>query len=197
MSFTDLSLDEAALVIAERAQPGLDPRPSLDELDRIAGRCAHGSLDSLHRRLYVDEGFAGNAVDYYDPANSFLNVVLDRRTGIPISLAVVAIEAGRRAGVGLVGVGLPGHFLVRLADDEDTFLDPFDGRVLDRAGCREIYDRLGSPAPFDDRMLAPVSRHHMLRRMLANLERIYASRADATNLAWVRNLGLQLQAPLN
>jgi regulator of sirC expression with transglutaminase-like and TPR domain len=184
-------LDRAALLIAAHPHPGLDLDHWLGELDRLAGACPAATVEGLRRALYVDGGFAGNVVDYADPANSFLDDVLTRRTGIPISLAVVAMEVGRRAGVPLVGVGMPGHFLLRHRDDESLFVDPFDGVVLDPAGCRALFRRvLGPDATWSPSHLDPVGPTAILARMLANLKAGYAARGDAHQLAWVIRLRL-------
>ena len=107
------ALDEASFLIATHARPDLDLPAQLARLDELAAQAGEPTLDGLRRLLFRDLGFSGNEVDYYDPRNSFLDEVLDRRTGIPITLAVVMLEVGRRLGVPLAGVSMPGHFLVR------------------------------------------------------------------------------------
>jgi regulator of sirC expression with transglutaminase-like and TPR domain len=191
-------LDEAALLIAACAHEGLSVEHELARLDAVAagvpGRAAAaGDVEAVRRYLYVERGFAGNAVDYYDPRNSFLDDVLTRRTGIPITLAVVLIEVARRCDVALVGVGMPAHFLVRAVDDPAYFVDPFDGVALDVDGCRRLFVRVaGTSAAFDPAFLEPVSTRTILSRMLANLRSIYASTRDVVNLAWVLRLRLAL-----
>ena len=180
-------LGEGALVIAACAQPTLSIASELARLDALAAEVRDGTLTGLLQLLFHDLGFAGNTDDYYDPGNSFLNVVVDRRTGIPISLAVLLIEVGRRAGVPLVGVGMPGHFLVRDMADRDVFIDAFDGgRTMAPAGCRHLFHQIhGTLAPFHDDFLAPVGRDLILRRMLANLRNVYVGRGDTASLLWV------------
>jgi regulator of sirC expression with transglutaminase-like and TPR domain len=186
-------LDETALLIAACAHPGLDVDHWRGELDRLADGLPTGDIDAIRRRLYVEHGFAGNAVDYYDARNSFLDDVIARRTGIPITLAVVLIEVARRAGVELLGVGMPAHFLVRAGDDPALFLDPFDGIVLDPEGCRRLFARVaGVSAVFESSFLDPVPTRTILTRMLANLKSVYASSRDVVNLAWVLRLRLTL-----
>src|SRR5256885_16075663 len=107
-----LPLDEAGLLIAAHAKPELDVGEQLARFDALADRVGEPTLDGLRRLLFRDLGFAGNEDDYFDPRNSYLDDVLERRTGIPISLAVVMMEVGRRVGVPLSGVSMPGHFLV-------------------------------------------------------------------------------------
>lgn len=191
---TDVPLDETALLIAACAHPGLSVRDGCRALDGLAaGVSPTGDLEAVRRHLYVDLGFAGNAVEYYDPRNSFLDDVIARRTGIPITLAVVAIEVARRCGVALAGVGMPAHFLVRVADDPSRFIDPFDGVALDEDGCRRLFLRVaGTSAAFDPAFLAPVSTRTILARMLANLRSIYGSNRDVVNLTWVLRLRLAL-----
>src|SRR5204862_32917 len=109
----ELPVDEAALLIAAHAYPELDVAEQLARLDALALWCFAPTLDALVEHLFVDEDFHGNADDYYDPRNSFLNDVLDRRVGIPITLSVLTMEVGRRIGVPVAGVSMPGHFLLR------------------------------------------------------------------------------------
>src|SRR5437764_7768135 len=127
-----IPLDEAALLIAYQARPGLDIGAGLARLDDLAASCNPPTFDGLVRHLFDDLGFRGNVEHYQDPDNSYLDQVLQRRLGIPISLSVLTMEVGRRLGIGLDGVGMPGHFLVRPAAAPATFADPFDGgRRLD------------------------------------------------------------------
>jgi regulator of sirC expression with transglutaminase-like and TPR domain len=188
----ELDLAAAALAISAEENPELDPAPCLAELDALAAEVAPrlaglGSaasdevarLDTLRRFLFVEKGFHGNRDDYYDPANSLLDRVLARRTGIPITLAIVVLEVGRRVGVPLVGVAFPGHFLVRHAHHPRVLLDPFAGRFITHRGCREILACVGGGAiPFHPRLLAPVSGRCILLRLLNNLRAVYGSRGE-------------------
>lgn len=187
-------LDEAALLIAAQADPGLDVAAEMNRLDRIADGCHAPTLDALTRHLFVDLGFRGNERAYYDPRNSFLNEVVARRTGIPISLSVLTMVVGRRIGVPLAGVGLPGHFLVRDLVDRDVFVDPFaNGAILDHEGCARAFRRVqGSDAPFHPSYLEPVGSFTILARMLANLRAIYAAQGDHHSLVWVIRLRTSL-----
>lgn len=130
--------------------------------------------------LYGEAGFHGNAEDYYDPRNSFLNEVLDRKKGIPISLALVFLEVARRAGVTAHGVSFPGHFLVRVEDDANAIVvDPFDGRVLGREDLMALQKRfVGNTQTLDPRLLEPCGKRAMLFRMLNNLRHVYATNGD-------------------
>jgi regulator of sirC expression with transglutaminase-like and TPR domain len=186
----EVPLDEAALLIAAHAYPSLDLAAELRKLDALADGCFAPTLDALVRHLFVDLDFGGNRRTYYDPRNSFLNDVVARRVGIPISLSVLAIVVGRRLGVPLVGVGLPGHFLLRDQVDHEVFVDPFDhGAVLDRAGCERAFRQVqGADAVFHQTFLEPVGSFAILTRMLANLRAIYAAVSEHRALLWVITL---------
>ncbi len=183
----DLALDEAALLLAAHAEPGLDVEAELQRLDALAASVSDPSAGAVAALLFERLGLRGNTDDYSDPRNSFLNQVLDRQLGIPISLAVVMIEVGRRAGVAMEGIGMPGHFLVRGGGE---VRDPFHGgRALDHAACEALFRAIHGPtAPFTPAMLAPVGPRIILARMLANLRQGYVARRDAPALEWVVRL---------
>jgi regulator of sirC expression with transglutaminase-like and TPR domain len=183
-----IPLDHVALLVAAHAYPGLDIGRSIDRLDGLAAGCDDHSFAGVIHHVVTDEKFAGHRDDYYDPRNSFLNDVIERRLGIPITLGIVAIEIGRRIGVPIVGIGMPGHFLVRDAMSRERYADVFDGRLLDRDGCRELFAAAQSPEAFDDSVLAPVGTRAIVARLLANLKGIYLSRRDRRSLAWVLKL---------
>lgn len=189
----DPPLDRAAIALAAGAEPNQDPTAVIAELDRLA--VGVSSPEGLVRRLFVEEGFAGNARDYYDPRNSLLPSVLRRRTGIPISLAVVALEVGRRSAIPLEGVGMPGHFLVRLRGTHRHF-DVFGGgRELDAAGCEALFRSTSGAGPevaFGPHLLAPISTRGLLARMLENLRGIYRTRRRPADLEWVLRMRLAL-----
>lgn len=190
-----LPLDRAALLIAAHAYPDLDVDAHVAWLDDLAGRCPEPTFDGWRRYLFEDLRFNGNVGDYYDPANSFLNEVLRRRIGLPITLSVVGMEVGRRLGVPLVGVSMPGHFLLEHEGAAPrTWVDPYGGgRVLDRAGCEDRFHLVnGASTPFLESYLDPVGRRGILARMLANLKAIYASRGNLEALAWVFALRLAI-----
>jgi regulator of sirC expression with transglutaminase-like and TPR domain len=189
----DIPLDEAAFVIAAHAHPTVDPDDWLLRLDEVATACAGvRTAGALAELLFVEHGYAGNTADYTDPRNSLLDDVLDRRLGIPITLSILMVEVGRRIGVRLHGVGMPGHFLVGAEDEPGTFVDPFHaGRVLDVAGCRAIFTELSGPdAPFSDAYLAPTGTRAVLLRVLNNLQRSYLERG-AADAVWVARLRLR------
>jgi len=186
-----VELDRGALLIASelRDEP-IDVSAQLTRLDEMADALPEPTLDGLTRRIFDELGFQGNAGDYYDPHNSYLDSVLDRRRGIPITLSVLCIEVGRRAGVPLAGVGMPGHFLLRDQVDRSLYVDPYRrGRRLDRDGCAELFRQIQGPtATFDPSMLEPVDSTQILTRMLANLRIIFTSRGDRFRLAQVLRL---------
>jgi regulator of sirC expression with transglutaminase-like and TPR domain len=179
----EMDLGRAALLLGEMAEPGLDPGPALARLDRLAAEA--GGLDGSARErvasLFGEEKLRGNIRDYNDPRNSFLHLVLERRLGIPISLAVVAMEVGRRMGVAVEGVPFPGHFLVRVRDGAAAdVLDPFhdgalvsDGELLLR--LKAATGRMGSLGPAE---LGPARKWQILRRMLQNLKAVYLGKEE-------------------
>lgn len=182
--------DEAALLIAAHARPDLDIDAYRARLDDLAAACPEPTLAAVSRQLFAVEGFRGNTDDYYEPENSYLDQVLDRRLGIPITLAVVLLEVGRRLDISLAGVGMPGHFLVRLRGEPALFLDPFaGGRLLAASECAERFHAAVGPAtPFDPSYLDPVGPAAILARMLANLRQVHLERQDSRALAWVLRL---------
>lgn len=188
-----MDLGLAALAVGAGAEPTLDLQVWVEELDRLAAGI--DDLDGLVRRLFAERGFVGNAEDYYDADNSLLHRVLARRTGIPITLAVVMIEVGRRAGVALEGVGMPGHFLVR-EPASGVLLDPFDGgRALDGAALEGRFRAVtgaGPEVPFGAHLLPRVTTHGILSRMLANLAGVYRTSGAAADLEWVLRMRLAL-----
>jgi regulator of sirC expression with transglutaminase-like and TPR domain len=192
---SELDLLRAVHLIAEPEYPGLDVASYVEEVDRlgsaakqrIASSPGRQPLASVIRYLYEELGFHGNVQDYYDPRNSFLNEVIDRRTGIPISLALILTEICRRVGIEARGVSFPGHFLVRVEVDGDpVFIDPFDGRMLDRRQLAELHQRAtGEEGPIDPRVLAPAAKRQVLARILNNLRNIYERSGDRDRLLGV------------
>jgi regulator of sirC expression with transglutaminase-like and TPR domain len=201
----ELDLERAALLIAEAEYPGLDIARYVSQLDQLGAEARLRLLQNgvrpasapvsvvlttvLHL-LYKDLGFRGNVADYYDPRNSFLNSVLERRTGIPLTLGLVLIAVAKRAGLRLHGVSFPGHFLVRALGDNGAplFIDPFEGRILCKEEILAMWEQMtGEPGP-DERMdqaLAPACRRQIIARMLNNLRCIYEIRGDSQRLCQV------------
>jgi regulator of sirC expression with transglutaminase-like and TPR domain len=153
----------------------------MSALDDLAALCDERSLDGI--MAVMRPRLTGARDDYYDPRNSFLDAVLERGVGLPITLSVVAIEIGRRLDVPIVGVGLPSHFIVRQAASE-RYGDPFnDCAQFDRAGLVSRWTRLvGEGHPFDELHLSPVDDRAILIRMLNNLRALYARRNDPRSL---------------
>jgi regulator of sirC expression with transglutaminase-like and TPR domain len=188
-----LPLLGTGLLIARDEYPRLDA-DLYDTLLQSHAEHLRGEIDSIepwplkmqaiNRHLFEELGYAGNHDEYYDPRNSYLNEVFERRLGNPISLAMVQMEVARRLGVPLDGVSFPGHFLVRLpVDDGVLVMDPFNrGRPLDVDELRErAKPHLGGDAPDDEalhQILNPASHRAMLMRMLRNLHGVYAERND-------------------
>jgi regulator of sirC expression with transglutaminase-like and TPR domain len=196
----ELPLDEAVFLVAAHADPGLDVDGGLTRLDELAGR-AHPdrTAEALAARIFGEWGFAGDQRDYSDPRNSLIDQVLDRRRGIPISLSILMIEIGRRLGVGLHGVGMPGHFLVGIDGVRPRFVDAFfGGELLDQDGARQRFVALqGEGVPFTPAFLAPTPNRAIVLRVLNNLERSYAQRR-ARDAVWAVRLRLafaELPAP--
>jgi len=189
----EIDLARACLLIAEDAYPGLDVEGYLGDIERLAmrlrGRLAPRAgleehVAALNEFLFDELGFEGNARDYYDPRNSYLNQVLDRRTGIPITLSILYLEIGRRVGLALEGVSFPGHFLVRLRlRGAMLVLDPFAGGAalseseLRTRLARVIPDGVTGGVPADalplDTFLEAAGKRQILARLLRNLKGIY------------------------
>ena len=194
----ELPLLDTALLIARDEYPDLDPAGYSAQVDTYADALRpklEGDVDlparltAINRYLFEEVGFAGNNLQYDDPRNSYLNQVVDRKLGIPISLAVIQIEVTRRLGMPLDGVSFPGHFLVRLpVDDGILVLDPFNkGRPVSAEELRErASPHLGGQPPDDQQLLqilAPATHRMILMRMLRNLKGLYLERGDWERVA--------------
>ena len=183
-----------AFLIARIEYPRLDPEPYLDRLEAMGEAAARAvardpghdaplaaRIDAVNRYLFTELGFAGNREHFEDPRNSCLNEVMDRRTGIPITMALIYIEVARRAGIRSEGINFPGHFLVRCLQDlhtddpsEGLIVDPFHGgAILNEAECRRLLEPHLSGAAFDPALLARATRRQILVRMLLNLKKLY------------------------
>ena len=201
----DPDLAIAALMIARIEYPRLDAGPYLDRLDAIGHEAKlrveaataatfypgdapsrtdpdrYAQVMALNEYLFRELRFVGNSIQYEDPRNSFLNEVLDRRTGIPITLALLYIEVARRAGVRIEGVNFPGHFLLRcparrgLAETDDLIIDAFHGgALLSEDACRELLRRhAGDEVVLDPCLFVHATKPQILARMLLNLKRVY------------------------
>jgi regulator of sirC expression with transglutaminase-like and TPR domain len=186
----DYSTGAAALRLARLEYADLDPAPYLRQLDemaadvrerlaRIGEEGARARLSVLTEYLFRDLGFSGDREHYEDPRNSFLNVVIERRAGIPITLAVVFLEVAARIGLHAEGVNFPGHFLVRVPGDDPSsrglLLDPFHGgAIISEADCHQLLRaHMGEEAVLDPAMLATAHKYDIVVRMLLNLKRAY------------------------
>lgn len=188
----DADLDELALTMSQALQPDLDVLSSMADLDELAAACPTPTRDAIITWLFGSGQFQGDRDDYHGWRNSCLDQVLVRRRGMPISLSVVAIEVARRVGVPMVGVGMPGHFLVGDPADPEWFADPFHGRTaMGVADCEALYTGMGggrwSPA-----MVAPTPNRLVVARMLNNLRAACQRDGDAVRLAIVMHLRQQL-----
>jgi regulator of sirC expression with transglutaminase-like and TPR domain len=177
-------IGRAALELARFAYPGLDPESYLDRMAAMAGRVEGSTHLALRRVVGIAEGLGGNVDDYDNPDNSFVNRVLDTRRGIPVSLSVIWMEVGRRAGLEVVGVGIPGHFLVYAAGQ---LVDPFHyGEAIgfdEAAGL--VATALGGAPRLDRSWLEPVTDAHTIDRILRNLDHLYRERGEVHQLEWV------------
>ena len=179
-----IDLGRAALLVGAEEEPsGCDVGRCVESLENMGREAAErirgggSAVEALNRYLFEERGFAGNQTDYYDPRNSMLHRVLERRTGIPITLSVVYMEVGRRAGVRVEGIGMPGHFIVRAsnADGAGTLVDPFDGRNIEADDCQERLDAIyGGQVALSEKHLRPVGNRAILTRILGNLKAVDA-----------------------
>lgn len=185
-----IDLARAALAIAREEYGDLDEGRYLRRLDELAvgaraglppGASTERKVGRLNTWLFHEQKFAGNAADYHDPKNSFLNEVLERRRGIPITLSVLYLEVGRRFGLPVEGVGFPGHFLCKVPlDAGELVIDPYHrGRLLGRDELEKRWRAaMGEATPFDPRALRPARPRQILVRMLLNLLQVYKQQGD-------------------
>ena len=195
-----IDLAEAALLIAAEEYPRLDVQAYIERLDSFGdlarNRAAEalGAVDiisAINVTLFEELGFRGNRENYYDPRNSFLNEVIDRRTGIPITLAVVYIEVARRIGFSVKGVGAPLHFIAKHESESgDIFIDPFnEGRVMGAAACAEMISQMsGGRLELQPEHLEGATKKQILTRMLSNMAGIYSRNDHHRALATVERM---------
>jgi regulator of sirC expression with transglutaminase-like and TPR domain len=182
-----INLAEAALLIAAEEYPRLDVELYLDRLEQFADLARTETADAqipldiitaLNTTLFERLGFHGNRETYYDPRNSYLNDVIERRTGIPITLTIVYIDVAQRLGFPIKGVGMPFHFLAKHQSEEgDLFIDPFNsGRLLGLAGCKDLIKQMsGGSVELQSSHLEEVTKKQILTRVLSNLLGIYST----------------------
>lgn len=201
----EVNLAEAALLVAAEEYENLDVRAYLARLDEM-GVALRRRLDeeprperaimALNRYLFQEQGFRGNVENYYDARNSYLNEVLDRRTGIPITLSTVFMEVASRAGLEVEGVSLPGHFVVRVhTPSRPLLVDPFHGGViLSEKDCQARLDRIfNGSVKLEPEMLQACRRRDMLERILRNLKAIYLRQQDNRRALRVVDLLVRMQ----
>ncbi|MGH9395444.1 MAG: SirB1 family protein [Terriglobia bacterium] len=197
-----IPLLEAALMIAQTEYPGLNLPAQLRRFEDLARRLdvnpdysPHANIQAMNRLLFEEESLSGNEQDYDNPRNSFLNDVLDRRKGIPITLSLIYVELGRRRGLPLEGVSFPGHFLAKYGlGTSDIFLDPFHrGDILTLKDCAGLLKKhFGPDAEIRPEYLAASSAKQILGRMLNNLKGAYFRRNDYRRVLTLVEMSLAL-----
>lgn len=206
----NIDLGQTAFLIAMAEYPHLDIKEEMRVLDSLAAAASRRfsrdndplyQANALSEYLFDEVGFGGNSQEYYDPRNCFLNDVISRRLGIPITLSLVYMEVGKRLGIAFEGIGMPGHFLVRnKVGRERLLIDPFHrGILLTEQECAQrLRDIAGESVPWDKRYLNPVTDRELVSRILRNLISIYQMRQDRPRAVkfnkWL--LTLESQAPL-
>lgn len=198
------ALDRACLLVSAVFDPAVDVdrwQTYLDEVAQTAAKSAGGATDSyviagaVLDAVFKQHGFRGNDGDYHDPRNSLLSSVLERRTGIPITLSIVVMEVARRVGLQLSGVGLPGHFVVRFPDATSRiYIDPFDrGRIIDAPACVTLVERhTAGRVTWSDSFLEPVASRAIIKRLLVNLKNALSHAKDYSSALTAIELQLKL-----
>jgi len=196
----EIRLDEAALLLARTEYPELDLPTQLARLDALAARAEcdpglspHANIAGLNRLLFEQEKFAGNDKEYDDPRNSYLNDVLDRKLGIPITLSLIYQEVARRCGLPVVGVGFPGHFLAKyIVASGEILLDPYQrGAILSLRDCEEkLKAQFGEEAEFRPSFLEVSSTKQILTRMLNNLKGSFFRRQNFARVLMMIEMAL-------
>jgi regulator of sirC expression with transglutaminase-like and TPR domain len=199
----EIRLDTAALLLARTEYPALDVSAQLARLDALAARAEcdpgwppHANIAGLNRLLYEEEKFAANEKEYDDPRNSYLNDVLDRKLGIPITLSILYQEVARRCGLPVVGVGFPGHFLTKyLAASGEILVDPYrGGAILSIRDCEEkLKAQFGQEAEFRASFLSVSSTKQTLTRMLNNLKGSFFRRRDFARVMLIIEMALAVE----
>lgn len=199
---TEIDLAHAALLLARDEYTDLVPEVYLERIDTYARSLSprlRGSLEErtieLCQLLFVEEGFQGNSEDYYDPRNSYFNEVLDRKLGLPITLSILAMAVGNRAGLTVRGVALPGHFIAKACEgDEEILFDPFNsGQLLTHEACAMLVEGVtGMSIQLTPELLAAAPCGLILVRMLTNLKGIYLRESDFGRAVTVQRRLVQL-----
>ena len=201
----DLDLEQGTILLAQSADPGLQASAIPQALDRLANG-VEKELDAqeasssrevmiLRRYLFDHLGFAGNETHYYDPDNSYLHRVLERKTGIPISLSCVYLFVAKRLDLAACGVGLPGHFIVAHRTPPGViYIDPYRrGRILTRNDCIKIVRARG--LVFQEEFLAPTPNHQILTRTIANLVNVYTEQRQRSRTQWLTQILALFETP--
>src|SRR5437660_8431201 len=197
-----VDLAEIALLVAREEYADVDVEATLGELTamaydvrpRLRGPLA-ARVAALGRYLFHELGFRGNTSDYYDPRNSYFNQVLDRRTGLPITLALMAMAVGGRAGLAVQGVGLPGHFIAKAVEgDDEVLFDPYhEGRLLTPSQCEALVEQVtGQRFLATTETLAAATPHAIVVRLLTNLKGVYLRTGEFLRAARVLRRMCQL-----
>lgn len=186
---SQIDLGRTALLIAALEYPDLNIEQQMGALDSLAGAAARrigedreplSSVNALSDYLFEEVGFQGNRENYYDPRNSYLNQVMERRLGIPITLSLLCIEVGKRLNIPLIPIGMPGHLLLRHRYEPELFIDPFyGGTLLTEEECAQrLREIAGANLPWDSQYLTPIDNREFVARMLRNLKGIYLQQQD-------------------
>ena len=190
----DLPLDRAVALMAGIANESVLPAEILKQFDELAVACDFTSVLGLMKFLFGPGKFAGNTINFQDPANSLFDSVLVRRLGIPISLSVLAIEVAKRKDFELLPIGMPGNFLVQSSTDDEQYFDPFRGAdPLSSQACVDLFLSLNPQALWSDSYLQPVTNRTVIIRMLTNLKMFYIQTNNTVGLRWVMRLRLMFQ----
>jgi len=200
----DARAEHAAIWIARDAHPKLAPSQVVAQLDalvhdfeaeHIEQLDPHEQATALAHHIGLQLGFRGNPREYYDPDNSYLDRVLERRQGIPIALAVIYVAVGERVNVPVAPIGFPGHFLVRVGETDGVYVDPLEGRILGTADLESLLSRaLGPSSVLTQDHLSQVDVSQLAQRMLLNLKRIHDARRDYASAFLVTERLVELAA---
>lgn len=202
---SDLNLETGIILLMEFGHPHSKPKEIITALDQIAAKLGsrltpddspEQAVQTLTRFLFIEGGFAGNESNYLDPDNSYFNKVLKRRTGLPIALSALCVLVARRLNLPIVGVGLPGHYIVKFASPtHPVFFDPFNkGRILQREDCIQIVNRAGFK--FEEHHLSQSSNRETLVRMINNLVAAYSQTGELKKAQQLKEyIGILLNSP--
>lgn len=196
LSKPHVPLDLGALTLSSHCQgQTFTFDEELAKLDDLAEQVSTRTLEGVVECLFGDLGFAGDELEYFAPRNSYIDQVIQSRRGIPISLGVLVIEIARRCSIQVLGVGMPGHFLLRDHEDPNNFVNPFEGKMISRYEAQELFVRLHPSAEFKEEYLDQVTNQSILSRMLNNLRMIHLKSRSTKDLIPVLELALCFGSP--